>query len=129
MALMAPAMLLIVVMHSWTTGRLPLYFLPTEGEIFKPICASLEYDLLYSAAFISFFLVMLLALAARIGEAVARDPSKGPDSPSVWLMSAVCILIFFKVGGAVFGDASGSGFLVIFALPIDWFKVCAIWTD
>ena len=56
MALMAPAILIIVVMHPLTTGRIPLYlsgyFLPTEGALFTPICMSLDYDLLYIAAFI-----------------------------------------------------------------------------
>lgn len=86
MALMAPATILIVVMHSLTTGRVFLYFsgyfLPTGGALFTSICASVEYDLLYTGAFISFFLVMPLALAARIGELIAGNLSKGSDSRS-----------------------------------------------
>ena len=83
MALMAPATLLIVVMHSFTTGRVTHYFagylFKEGGGIFTPQCASLEYDLLYSAAFISFFFVVPLALAAQIGDSIVRDLRTRPD--------------------------------------------------
>lgn len=73
---LAPTVLTILALHSFTTGRIPhyldryLYRNPTET--IKSVCISFEYDLLYLTAFISFFLVMPFVLASRVGHSISN---------------------------------------------------------
>jgi hypothetical protein len=77
MALMAPAVLVIFGLHSFTTGRIYFYIVaylyPQQTEAIEPICKSIEFDLIYIVAFISFSLALPSALACRIGLSVLQE--------------------------------------------------------
>jgi len=73
---MAPAVLVIFGLSSYTTGRIYSYiqsYLSSQHATeIDPICKSIEFDLIYIVAFISFFLAFPLALASRIGVSVLQ---------------------------------------------------------
>lgn len=71
MVLMVPAVLVIFGLHSYTTGMYLLHYLYFRAR--DPICKSIEFDLIYIVAFISFFLAFPLALAYRIGVSVLQE--------------------------------------------------------
>lgn len=83
---MAPAVLVIFGLHSYTTGRIYFYsqsYLYPQGAMeIEPICKSVEFDLIYIVAFISFFLAYPLALASRIGVAVLKKLHEQEKIPS-----------------------------------------------
>lgn len=68
---MVPAVLVIFGLHSYTTGMYLLHYLYFRAR--DPICKSIEFDLIYIVAFISFFLAFPLALASRIGVSVLQE--------------------------------------------------------
>ena len=84
MALMAPAVLVIFVLHLFTAGRLHFYLdsyiYLSYPELVGSVCRSVELDLIYSAAYISFFLVVPLALASRLGLAVLEKLHQSGES-------------------------------------------------